>query len=640
MMHSKVRLFVVLGTVIAGLSAGLTSRHANAANTAQLAEAIANIRSATSPSFSPDDKRIAFVSNENGVPNVWMIASDGSGAPIQVTNLKDPVKTASWSPAGDWLALELAPGGSGHDQIYIVRPDGTGLRRLTKGGDDDNFLYGWTPDGRRLLVASNIRDSAHLDTYLLDVATGKLKPVGKQGEGQTSATDVSKDGKLAVVGRITNYPDSALNLVDLTTGAEMALTEEHEAPSGHDFSSARWGQFSPDGKRVYVTTADRRDSLGFASVGIDANGHPGAVHLLATRDDGEADAGLLDPKGKRAVLLWDVAGRSLVDFLDVASGKVTTGPKLPGDVVSSMVFSNSGTHLAIVVSGAAQPTDIYMFDIAAKRYRQLTHSRHDGVDLDRLAIPTLVRYRAHDGVELSGWLYRPRDAHGAGPLVCSYHGGPSAQARPKLQEVTQALVARGISVFDVNVRGSTGFGERFEKLDDGVLRKNAVHDINATSAHLVTIGVADPKRLGIVGGSAGGFMVLAGITEFPDMFAAAADLYGIANFHTWFANAQPYNAAESMVEFGDPVRDAAMLEDLSPIHKLDRVKTPLLVQHGTNDTEVPMEEAEQVVAMLKRHNSPVSFVRYPGEGHGWQKVDTRVKSTVSIVAFFDEHLNQ
>jgi dipeptidyl aminopeptidase/acylaminoacyl peptidase len=167
-----------------------------------------------------------------------------------------------------------------------------------------------------------------------------------------------------------------------------------------------------------------------------------------------------------------------------------------------------------------------------------------------------------------------------------------------------------------------------------------VRDIKATTDHLVATGIADPKRLGIMGGSYGGYMVMAGVTEYPDMFAAGANLFGVVNFDTFFKNTQPWMAAISTVEYGDPITEAEMLKSLSPIHKLDRIKTPLIVLHGANDTNVPLIEAEQIVADLKGRNIPVEYVLFPDEGHGWRKLPNRVRSTTEIVKFFDRRLNR
>ena len=221
---------------------------------------------------------------------------------------------------------------------------------------------------------------------------------------------------------------------------------------------------------------------------------------------------------------------------------------------------------------------------------------------------------------------------------CRFPAGYTA--RPALSDVTQALVARGISVFAPNVRGSSGFGKRFVNLDNGALRVDGVRDIEATTRALVALGIADPARLGIMGGSYGGSMVMAGVTEYPDMFAAGANLFGVVNFATFFANTEPWMAAISTVEYGDPATQAEMLRRLSPIHRLDRIRTPLIVLHGANDTNVPLVEAEQIVANLRGRNIPVDYVLFPDEGHGWRQLPNRIRSTVSIVNFFDQRLNR
>jgi dipeptidyl aminopeptidase/acylaminoacyl peptidase len=222
--------------------------------------------------------------------------------------------------------------------------------------------------------------------------------------------------------------------------------------------------------------------------------------------------------------------------------------------------------------------------------------------------------------------------------VFNYHGGPEGQARPTMSPDAQALVANGIAVFAPNVRGSSGFGKAFMAMDDGAKRVDGVRDIKATTDALIAQGIADPRRLGIMGGSYGGYMVMAGMTEYPDMFAAGANLFGVVNFETFFRESEPWMAAISTTEYGDPSTQRDMLRALSPIHKLDRIKAPLFVLHGANDTNVPVVEAEQIVSAMKARGVPVRYTLFPDEGHGWRKTPNRVRSTTEIVGFFVEHL--
>ena len=591
---------------------------------------MAKIGSAYSPSFSPDGTQIAFVTDITGIPQIWVVPTAG-GWPQLVTSLADQIDSVTWAPQGDWLAFSLSPGGGMNQQVFLIRPDGTGLRRLTAGGKDNNWLGDWSPDGQWLTLASNKDDPRAMDAFVWDRKRDMLRRIAKNtGIGQL--TDVSDDNARAVLYRMKSRSDSNLYLVDVGSGTEALLTP-HEPPG-----TFGGGFFAPDGKTIYLVSNKDSDLAAFAKVAIDAKGQPGPIEVIARRDEAELQGFELSPDGSIAALLWNAAGRSELDFVDLKTMKLTAGPALPAEIAGGMTFSRDGKRLALTLSGAAAPQDIWVLDSGAGRMWQLTRSAHAGVVLTDLIKPELVRFPAHDGLELSGWLYRPRGASGPGPVVLSFHGGPEGQARPGFSSTNQALLARGIAVFVPNVRGSSGFGKKFVNLDNGALRVNGVKDITACVDKVVAMKVADPKRIGIMGGSYGGYMVMAGLTEFPDRFAAGANLFGVVNFETFFANTEPWMAAISTVEYGDPNTQADMLKSLSPIHKVDRVKAPTIVLHGANDTNVPVVEAEQVVESLKKRGIPVEYILFPDEGHGWDKEVNKVRSTVAIVEWFERYL--
>ncbi len=580
------------------------------------------------PSFSPDGKRIAFVSNMTGTPQIFVVGS-GGGWPEQVTAFDDPVGFVTWSPEGSWLAFSLAPGGGMNQQVYLAHPDGSGVKRLTDGGKETNQLDTWSRDGRLLALGSNRRDGAAIDAYLYDMESGRMR-LAAQNRGVGSFLDLSRDGKRALLFRLVSRGDDNLYLVDLATSKETLLTP-HEGPGSFA------GLFSRDGRTIYLQSNKDRDRVAFARTRLGPDGKPGPIEVLAERPDAELADMELDDAGAKAALLWNAAGRSELEIRDLASSKTIARPKLPAELAGGLRFSKDGRLLAMTVSGAATPPDIWVYDLAADRFRQVTHSPHAGVDLAKLIRPELVRFPAHDGLELSGWLYRPAGA-APYPIVLSFHGGPEGQERPGFNSTCQALLANGIAVFAPNVRGSSGFGKKFVNLDNGALRKNGVRDIEACVEAVVKSGVADPRRIGIMGGSYGGYMVMAGLTEYPKTFAAGADLFGVVNFETFFKHTEPWMAAISKIEYGDPDTEAAMLRDLSPIHKVDRVTAPTIVLHGANDTNVPVVEAEQVVESLKKRGVPVEYVLFPDEGHGFRKTPNKIRAAVAIVQWFSKYL--
>jgi dipeptidyl aminopeptidase/acylaminoacyl peptidase len=583
-----------------------------------------------SPSFSPDTRRVAFISDANGMPQVWIAPTEG-GEAAQVTNLADPVERVIWSPCDEWLAFSVSPGGGMNKQLYVVLADGTGLRRLTDGGKENNFMGVWTPDGRALTMSSNRRMFSAGDAYLVDVATGKQRRVIKN-RGLGGFIDVTRDGKYALLYRLIHRGNDNLFLVDLARKREVLLTP-HDGPGSFN------GKFSADGRVVYLQSNKDRDRMAFAKVDIGEGNQPGEIELLAARDDAVLEHFDLNHQGTLAALVWNVAGLSQLELFDLAANKLKAAPAaLPAEVVSGLSFSKDGSRLVMSAQGAAAPSAIWVLNLLTGDCKQLTATAHAELDPDELVHPQLVRFPAHDGVELSGWLYRPQAHTARGALVLSFHGGPEAQERPDFNATYQSLLARDISVFAPNIRGSTGFGKRFVNLDNGPLRFDAIRDVKTCADYVIENDIADPRRIGIMGASYGGYLVLAGLTEFPEQFAAGADISGIVNFETFLANTQPWMAMISKIKYGNPKTDLEMLRRLSPIHRIGQLNAPTIILHGANDTNVPVSEAEQVVESLKRRGVPFEYLIFSDEGHGLAKTSNRVRATIAIVNWFDQHL--
>lgn len=593
-------------------------------------KSMARIGRCFSPSFSPDGSQLAFVSDLSGLPQVWTVPTSG-GWPTLVTSLDDQVSNVSWSPDGAWLAFALAPGGGMNRQVYRIRPNGTELRLLTAGGKDNNWLRGWTHNGAQLLVCSSRRTPEAMDGCLLDHESGELRIISKNN-GVGLLTDINRAGTHGILYRQENRSDNNLYLLELATGHEQHLTP-HDGPGSFDT-----GHFSPDGRTIYLSSNQQREMAAFARIRLTPDHQAGPIEVLVARDDAELQDFALNEDGTLVALLWNVAGRNELAFFDTRTNEVMPAPQLPGELVFDLAWSHDGRLLALSVTGSAQPLDIWVLELASGQFRQVTHSPHAGIDLTTLVRPELVTFSAYDGLQLSAWLYRPHGLTAPYPIVLSFHGGPEGQERPLLQRDHQALLSQGIAVLAPNVRGSSGFGKTFVNLDNGPLRFNAIKDIKACVDYVLREGITRVGQIGIMGGSYGGYMTMVGLTEYPEYFAAGANLFGIVNFATFFAHTEPWMAAISKIEYGDPDTQADLLRDLSPIHKLARVQAPTIVLHGANDTNVPVVEAEQVVTNLQQRGVPVEYVLFPDEGHGFLKTANRIRATVALVNWFVQHL--
>jgi dipeptidyl aminopeptidase/acylaminoacyl peptidase len=603
---------------------------AAAAETDTLRESVARmarIGSCISPALAPDGSQLVFVSDLSGVPQVWMVDSAG-GWPELLTAFDDQVREVRWSPDGAWLAFTLAPGGGLNSQIYLMRADAKEATRITAGGRTNNWLWRWH-DESRLLYASSERAPDALDAYLFDVATRRGRLIA-ENNGIGTALDLSPASEVALVWRMVNRSDSNLYLVDLTTGTESLLTP-HEGPGSFDS-----GGFSRDGRRVFLSSNKDRELAAFAVVDLDGLS-PGEITTLVERNDAELERVVFTRDRTTALLVWNAGGSSECEFVALDSLERTPVPRLPADVVLAADFSPDGRTLALNLAGAATPPDVWLVEQAGGTFRQVTHSPRPGVDMAELVRPELVKFPAHDGLELSGWLYAPPERRPA-PVVVSFHGGPEAQERPRFSSTYQALLAHGIAVFAPNVRGSAGFGKTFVNLDNGAGRFEAVKDIESCVRFLVDSGVADPGRIGAMGGSYGGYMTMAALTQYPEHFAAGVTVCGVVNFETFFANTEPWMRAISKVEYGDPDTEPDLLHELSPIHRIDRVSAPTLVLHGANDTNVPVVEAEQVAENLRARDVPVELVLFPDEGHGFTKTANKIEAAVATVRWFVRYL--
>jgi dipeptidyl aminopeptidase/acylaminoacyl peptidase len=308
-------------------------------------------------------------------------------------------------------------------------------------------------------------------------------------------------------------------------------------------------------------------------------------------------------------------------------------------VISGFDLDRDGTVAYVSLERAEQPPEIYRLDLFTLQATRETQSDHAGVDESKLVPAQLLSYKTFDGRPISFFWYSKPPAPGMKlPVVISIHGGPEAQAQPYWSAVTQYLALAGYAVAVPNVRGSLGYGKAFSHLDDKEKREDSVRDISELGKFLAARPDVDAKKLVLFGGSYGGYMVLAGLTLYPEQWAAGIDIVGIANFRTFLEQTAPYRRALREAEYGSLDKDGALLDKISPIHKVDKIAAPLMVVHGTRDPRVPIGEAMQIEAALKKRGLPVQLMTFEDEGHGLAKLKNKLIAYPAMIAFLDKNV--
>ncbi|GAT64791.1 dipeptidylaminopeptidase/acylaminoacyl-peptidase -like protein [Planomonospora sphaerica] len=623
------------------------------------ADTILTVPHCRTPALAPDGSAVAFVSDAGGSPRVWIrplrpetASPPPPGAPADrpgpdarpVDTGPEPVADVSWSPTGGRLAVLVVPGGGEHTQVWTVRPDGGDLRPLAAPEGGSASFVRWTGRGEILLV-TEISAAGRADAVLVDAATGEREVVASGPLTHPAA--ISRDHARLLLRRGPRGV-RRMHVVDLSAGpaAGPPPSSGSGLPSGSAGprpaagerpllaglpGSTDHGVLSPDGRTAYLLTDVGRDRA--ALVAMPATGEGGPV-VLAERPDAEPDRFALSADGRRAVLLWNAAGRSELEVIEPDTGAVLPLPPPPAEVVTSIRVSLDGGSAVLAAEGPGHPSHVLLCDLATGAYRQVAGSG----PLTGAAGAEPVRLTARDGLELTGWLYRVPGAAGPSPFVVYLHGGPESQERPTFKPLFQNLVAAGIGVFAPNVRGSAGFGRAFRDADNHALRFRAIDDVADCAAELVRLGAADPSRIACMGRSYGGYLTLAALVTHPGVFRAGVDVCGMADFATFYARTEPWIAAAAVSEYGHPVADRDLLRALSPLHSFDRLAAPLLVVHGTRDTNVPLQEAEQVVEAARARRVPCDLLLFEDEGHEIRRPANRVAFVRTVVDWLTRRL--
>lgn len=605
-------------------------------------ESYLNMRSASGASFSPDGQRLTFLTDITGVAEVWCVPIDIHAPvpawPEQLTFRGERASGAVYSPAAETVLVTGDVGGNEHSQLWLLQAAGGAMTPLTAAPEVIHEFGGWSPDGTAITFASNARDLRFFDVYEQAVAGGAPRQILRH-DGTNHPLRYSPDGRFILVSRAESNIRNQLLLIDRESGEARLLTPEAgDGPASH--IQAAW---SADGRGLYLLSDRNRNYLSLAWLDL-------ATTEMRYLGDASWDVEELavSGDGSRLALVTNEEGYSRLEIVDVAAGwearRSLPVPELPPCTLHDARWSPDGRRLAFTLDAANDAPDVWVWDVAEALLWRATRSARGGIAREHLVTPALVRYRTFDGREIPAFLYLPQGVEARGlPAVVYVHGGPESQFRPNAanyNSVIQYLVGSGFAVLAPNVRGSSGYGHDYQSLDDVRLRMDSVADLPPAAHWLAEQEIANPQRIAVMGRSYGGFMVLSALTTYPEVWAAGVELVGIANFVTFLENTGPWRRKLREAEYGSLEQDRDFLEQISPIHAVDRITAPLFVAHGANDPRVPVGEAEQMVAALRRRAVPVEYLRFDDEGHQFTKRSTHLTVYPAIARFLNTHLRR
>ena len=575
---------------------------------------------ATCPSYAGDG-RLYFLNDVAGSAQVWEIPADGGPAAAR-TVARDAVAFVAGEPRGGGAVFGRDNAGDERQQLYWLGPDSVEPRALTA---EPGTMFGWgafSPDGTQIGCTANNRDPAHADPVVIDLATGQQRRLAEL-EGPHSAVTWQPNGALTLSAVPRTFQSDLLS-VSAHDGACHTLTP-HDGDWRH--LDPRW---RADGASFWLLTDRGREHLGVASMA------PGGEPRWLYTPDHDVETMEVSPDESTLAVVVNEAGYSRLRLLDPATGAVLAEPAHPPGVITTVTWRPDGRAVVFDLICPDRPSVLYLAErTGPARLLFAAGPAPEGASTSHLvAVPTF------DGRTFPAFLTRPAGPvpPGGWPAVVWVHGGPESQALPNWRPDLQALVAAGFAVLVPNVRGSTGYGRDYAALDDRELRPDAVKDLAAAHAWLAEQAEFDARRIAVWGQSYGGWMVLAAVTRFPQLWAAGVDFYGIARWKTFFERTGPWRVGHRAAEYGDPVRDADLLESLSPLHDVDRIVCPMFVAQGLTDPRVPPHESEQIVTALRRRDVPVEYLTFADEGHGFLKRDNRRVAYQAVIAFLAQHL--
>ena len=580
--------------------------------------------------FSPDEKKLLVHTNETGIFNLYEI-DIATGKKKQLTDSKtESLFVIGYVPGTGEVLYTADQGGNENTHIYLKKRDGK-VVDLTPGEKEKANFAGWTRDHKHLYYLSNARDPKFFDLYKMDVANWKADMLYKNDKGYFVSGLSDNEQYVALVQPVSS---SSNNLYILDRKSDQLTKVNSESPARNNPA-----QFSNDNKTLYYTTNEDGEFTYAVKYDLASNKKE---KLFETNWDVMYMYQSWNEKYRVVGINEDA--KNSIRLFDAQTGKELPFPKIEGGDIQGVSISPSENKMRLSIGNAKQPNEHYLYDFKTKQLKKLTNSLNPEINPNDLVDAEIIRYKSFDGLEIPAVFYKPKDASEKNrvPAIVMVHGGPGGQARVGYFALVQYLVNHGYAVLDVNNRGSSGYGKTFHQMDDRNHGDKDLKDVVWGKRYLTSLPYIDGNKIGIMGGSYGGYMTAAAMAFHPQEFNVGVNIFGVTNWLRTLKSIPAFWEAQRKAlydELGDPnTEDSVRLYNISPLFHAANIARPFMVLQGSNDPRVLQIESDEIVAAVKKNNVPVEYVVFPDEGHGFRKKENEIKGYGQILVFLDKYL--
>ena len=580
-------------------------------------------------SFSSDNNSLLISSNRSGIYNVFTIPSKGGEMRAITTSDSTSIFAESYFPNDNRMLLSADGNGDEIDHLFVRDLEGN-IKDITPDKEAKSAFYGWSDDDQHLYFGSNKRNPSYFDVYKMSIDDFSSELIYQDDSG-LNFSGMSSDETYFALTKSLNTNDSDLFLYDVKTEEMIKINENQSKNSSQDFSN--------DNSKFYYTTDDGGEFSYLMS------------YNLTTKEKKEVLEKSWDimgsgftSEGKYMVVYVNEDGKNAIQVLDSKTMKPIDLPDFKNQSITSVGFSDDERWMRMYAGGSNSPSDLYTYNIETKEQHKLTNVLNEAIDVEDLVTAKVIRFKSFDGVEIPAIYYLPHQAsvENKVPAMVWVHGGPGGQSRQGFSSLIQYMVNHGYAVLAVNNRGSSGYGKTFYQMDDLNHGEKDLQDCVEGKNWLALQTEVDGDKIGIIGGSYGGYMTMAALTYTPEEFDVGVNLFGVTNWIRTLKSIPPYweSMRESLyLELGDPFSaDSIRLKRISPLFHTDKVTKPLIVLQGAQDPRVLQVESDEIVAGVRENGVPVEYVLFEDEGHGFVKKENQIESYSRILKFLDNYL--